>query len=57
MIKELILQNWVNVLVLVAFAILLKATVFLDRRTILRIDGNPIQYDTVYYCIYHLYAG
>lgn len=37
MIKELILQNWVNVLVLVAFAILLKATVFLDRRTILRI--------------------
>ena len=36
MIKELIIQNWANVLVLVAFAILLRTTVFLDKRTVLR---------------------
>ena len=36
MIKELIIQNWENVLVLLAFAILLRTTVFLDKRTILR---------------------
>lgn len=37
MIKELIIQNWANFLVLLAFAILLKTTVFLDRRMILRL--------------------
>ena len=37
MIKELIVQNWANVLVLLAFAVLLKTTVFLDKRTILRL--------------------
>ena len=36
MIKELIIQNWENILVLLAFAILLRTTVFLDKRTILR---------------------
>ena len=36
MIKELIVQNWANILVLVAFAILLRTTVFLDKRTIMR---------------------
>ena len=36
MIKELIVQNWANVLVLLAFAVLLKTTVFLDNKTILR---------------------
>ena len=36
MIKELIVQNWTNILVLVAFAILLRTTVFLDKRTIMR---------------------
>ena len=37
MIKELIIQNWANILVLLAFAILLKTTVFLEKRTILRL--------------------
>ena len=37
MIKELIVQNWANILVLLAFAILLKITVFLEKRTILRL--------------------
>lgn len=37
MIKELIIQNWANVLLLLAFAILLRTTVFLDKRTILRL--------------------
>ena len=37
MIRELIIQNWANVLVLVAFAILLRTTVFLEKRTILRL--------------------
>ena len=37
MIRELIIQNWANFLVLLAFAILLKTTVFLDKRTILRL--------------------
>ncbi len=37
MIRELIIQNWTNVLVLVAFAILLRTTVFLEKRTILRL--------------------
>ena len=36
MIKELIIQNWENVLVLLAFAIMLRTTVFLDKRTIHR---------------------
>ena len=36
MIKELIIQNWENVLVLLAFAIMLRTTVFLDKRTIQR---------------------
>ena len=37
MIRELIIQNWANILVLLAFAILLKTTVFLEKRTILRL--------------------
>ena len=37
MIKELIIQNWANVLVLLAFAVLLSTTVFLDKTTILRL--------------------
>ena len=37
MIKELIIQNWANVMVLLAFAVLLKTTVFLDKITILRL--------------------
>ena len=37
MFKELIIQNWANVLILLAFAILLSSTVFLDKRTILRL--------------------
>lgn len=37
MIRELIIQNWANFLVLIAFAILLKTTVFLDRKTVLRL--------------------
>ena len=37
MIRELIIHNWANCLVLLAFAILLKTTVFLDKRTILRL--------------------
>ena len=37
MIRELILQNWTNVLVLVAFAILLRTTVFLEKGTIRRL--------------------
>ena len=36
MFKELIIQNGTNVLILIAFAILLRTTVFLDKRTILR---------------------
>ena len=36
MIKEYIVQNWANILILLAFTILLGTTVFLDRRTILR---------------------
>ena len=36
MIKDLIIQNWANVLILIAFAILLSTTVFLDKRTKLR---------------------
>ena len=36
MIRELIVQNWANVLVLLAFVVLLRTTVFLDNRTILR---------------------
>ena len=36
MIKEYIIQNWTLVLVLFAFAISLKMTVFLDKRTIRR---------------------
>lgn len=35
MIRELIVQNWANILVLLAFAVLLGTTVFLDKRTIL----------------------
>ena len=35
-IKEMIIQNWANILVLLAFAVLLRTTVFLDKRTILR---------------------
>ena len=37
MVKDLIVQNWANVLILVAFAILLRTTVFLDKRTIMRL--------------------
>ena len=37
MIKELIIQNWANVLVLLAFAVLLSTTVFLDKTTVLRL--------------------
>ena len=37
MIKDIIVQNWANVLILVAFAILLRTTVFLDKRTIMRL--------------------
>ena len=36
MIKDLITQNWANVLILIAFAILLRTTVYLDKRTKLR---------------------
>ena len=36
MIKDLIIQNWANVLILIAFAILLRTTVYLDKRTKLR---------------------
>ena len=36
MIKEFILQNWALVLILMAFAVLLKTTVFLDNKTIRR---------------------
>lgn len=36
MIKDYILQNWTLILILSAFAILLKITVFLDRKTIRR---------------------
>lgn len=36
MIREFILQNWAIILILTAFAILLKTTVFLDKKTIRR---------------------
>ena len=36
MIKDFILQNWATILVVVAFAILLKTTVFLERKVINR---------------------
>ena len=36
MYKEFIIQNWSNILILIAFLILLKITVFLDRKTIKR---------------------
>ena len=36
MIKDLITQNWANVLILIAFAILLRTTLYLDKRTKLR---------------------
>ena len=35
--KEYLLQNWALILVLIAFAIMLKITVFLDKRKILRL--------------------
>ena len=33
MIKELILQNWALVLILIAFAVLVKTNVYLDNKT------------------------
>ena len=49
---EYLVQNWALILILVAFAIVLKITVFLDKKTIIRMYGLIIGVFLLSICVY-----